>query len=314
MEAPTPPTSEAGLDIPNVRVLKCRFNATSDLVLLDLVKHYNPYVADNKSAAWKDIVRALNDTKIFVKPVTERAAKDRLANLVTWFKAEDLRNKSRSGTEEQYGRMEIFLTEICELIKGSEDAEAEKKRAATQAQKERQEIYNIMKTAGEHGRKIPNDEEDHLNLATSAASSRDLNKEEWMQETGCDEQDWVEELKTREVLKHSAKRMKISPRKFKFVGSPKKPLEKKLRTSRSNAAKAQNVDVEEKWLDYFKESDNKRLEFEKSKAAEETAAKMKLAEDAKEVRLKELEVEKLRLQVELKKFENEKNQEKYYGL
>ncbi|XP_055338568.1 uncharacterized protein LOC129588397 [Paramacrobiotus metropolitanus] len=119
-------TGETNQDIPNVRPLKCRFNATSDLALLDLIKHYNPYVADNRTAAWKDIVRSLNETKIFPKPLTDRAVKERFANLVAWFKAKDLRNKSRSGSEEQYGRMESLLTEMCEIIKDSEETEAEK--------------------------------------------------------------------------------------------------------------------------------------------------------------------------------------------
>ncbi|XP_055330528.1 uncharacterized protein LOC129582922 [Paramacrobiotus metropolitanus] len=309
-------TGESAAEIPNVRPVKCRFNATSDLALLDLIKHYNPYVSDNKTAAWKDVVRALNETKIFVKPVTDRGVKERFANLVAWFKAQDLRNKSRSGTEEQYGKMEALLTELCELIKGCEEAEAEKKRAATEAQKERQEISKVMKAAGEHGRNIPTDEEDHLQLATGAAtSSATLNKDDWMKETGGDERDWEDEVKSRENSQISfSKKRKMSPRKFRLGKSPKKAEDKKLRTSRSNAARSQHAESDDKWLDYFKNSDAERLEFEKKRAADELAIKTKTAEDAKEIRLKELEVEKLRLQVELKKLENDKLSDKNFGL
>ncbi|XP_055350098.1 uncharacterized protein LOC129596779 [Paramacrobiotus metropolitanus] len=309
-------TGESNQDIPNVRPLKCRFNATSDLALLDLIKHHNPYVADNRTAAWKDIVQSLNETKIFPKPLTDRAVKERFANLVAWFKVQDLRNKSRSGSEEQYGRMESLLTGLCELIKDCEETEAEKKRAATEAQNERQKIAKLMKSAGEHGRKIPTDEAEHLKLATDAASSSEcLDKVEWMKETGCDEQDWEDEIRCREAGKKIlVKKRKVSPSKFKLGGSPKKMAEKKIRTSRSNAARSQHAESDEKWLEYFRDSDAKKLDFEKTKAAEELAIKTKLSDDAKEIRLKELEVEKLRLQVELKKLENEKLLEKNFGM
>ncbi|GAU94463.1 hypothetical protein RvY_06234 [Ramazzottius varieornatus] len=158
------------------------FKAIHDLDLLDLVDSKNLYFASRPSADWEEITRTLNQPKIFKKPPGSRAVINRVNTLVTAFRGDDLKNKMKSGTEEQYGRIAELLTRVVAAIDNSKKQKGAKTQAEAFKRKERDyagEAVMVEREKGRSGRRnIAAD-----NLADVAE------KEEFLREMGGDEQD-----------------------------------------------------------------------------------------------------------------------------
>ncbi|XP_055351979.1 uncharacterized protein LOC129598212 [Paramacrobiotus metropolitanus] len=217
------------------------FKARHDLPLLEQVQHYNPYASDDREGAWKSVVESLNDAKLFERPLDVRAVKERLSTLVTSYQANDLRNKSKIGTEEQYGRMEQLLDYIASLIKSAAKEKEEKKKAAKEKETRRDRTASLMRAAGETGRAGPDYTE----------ATEKMDKETFLRETGLDERDWEEELRTKRAVS-------VADDLASSSSSSALP-------SSRNASKKSEAETDMKWMEFFREQEEKKLQFEEKK-------------------------------------------------
>ncbi|XP_055357644.1 uncharacterized protein LOC129602601 [Paramacrobiotus metropolitanus] len=89
-----------------------RFRIAEDLALCEEVINARPFSAPNKNAAWTEIVDNLNAIPLFSKPTDERACKQRVEDLLMQFRTNDVAKLKRSRTEEQYEQLKSLLAEI----------------------------------------------------------------------------------------------------------------------------------------------------------------------------------------------------------
>ncbi|OQV14717.1 MAP kinase-activating death domain protein [Hypsibius exemplaris] len=100
--------------------------------------------SDGKAETLTEITQVLNDVP------------SRIEAFVGIFRMADLKERIKSGTEEQYDRMKIFLTNISDLMKNVENAAAEsarvKKRATDEANAEQNRVSQQIRKVAEEGR------------------------------------------------------------------------------------------------------------------------------------------------------------------
>ncbi|XP_055351247.1 uncharacterized protein LOC129597639 [Paramacrobiotus metropolitanus] len=221
-----------------------------------------------------DVVKSLNDAALFSKSLDVRAVKERLSVLITAFQANDLQKKFRSGTEEDYNKMEQLLQEILTLVKSADETRQQKSKAHAEQMAMRKRTAAFMVSAGEHGRKkgeqeapddvsVLSDDEDAMN--------------DWLSANGGDIQDWQEEVRLRRAEKAATVPQMSEERKFKSSRAMRKDKE---------------AESDIMWMNFMKEQDEKKLKFKEQQAA-----------DAKEIELKKLDIERERIAVEKLKWQ-----------
>ncbi|GAU93736.1 hypothetical protein RvY_05628 [Ramazzottius varieornatus] len=170
------------------------FKALHDLDLLDLVGNKNPYMAECQSAAWDEMVKALNDAKLFPKPVNKRAVQSRVNILVKAYRTDDLQNKVKSGTEEQYGQIKALVIRISSAIDDSNKARIDKTKAVAAKIIESDSASQAVMEEGEKGRsKRP------LDSDTSELTDEEAEKQEFVHTTGGSNDDWEDEKEYRKA-------------------------------------------------------------------------------------------------------------------
>ncbi|GAU91099.1 hypothetical protein RvY_03419 [Ramazzottius varieornatus] len=242
------------------------FKAIHDLDLLDLVDSKNPYFASRPSA-------------IFEKPLDSRAVINRVNTLVTAFRGDGLKKKVKSGTEEQYGRIAELLNRVVAAIDDSKKQKDTKTQAEAFKSKERDYAGEAIMVEGEKGRS---------GRRNKAADNLDdeAEKEEFLREMGGDEQDWETEKDYRENKRAEADE--------KAENGENKP--KKRRTSRPSKPSKMEVS-DDKFIKLFEETAKRKYAFKEA----ESKRVYDLEAKKLELREKELEIERFRIEMGCKK-------------
>ncbi|GAV08553.1 hypothetical protein RvY_18225 [Ramazzottius varieornatus] len=249
-----------------------------DLDVLDLVDSKNPYFGSRPSAFWEEITRTVNEAKIFKKPLDSRAVISRVNILVTAFRRDDLKNV-KSGTEEQYGRIAELLTRVVAAIDDSKKQKDAKTQAETFKSKERDYAGEAVMVVGEKGRS---------GRRNKAADNLDdeAEKKEFLREMGGDEQDWGTEKDYRENKRAEADE-KVEDGEIK----PRKP-----RTSRPSRPSEMEVS-DGKFIKLFKKTAERKYAFKEAESKRVYGLETKKLE----LREKELEIERFRIEMGSKK-------------
>lgn len=156
-----------------------RFKISDDILLLEEVKIRNPYGAINKGRVWGEVAAVLNSIKVssadmcpwsrnnllaestflqlFKAALDDRAVRGRTTSLLKIFRLQHIKNRVKSGTEEQYGLLEALLTDIDSVVKDTEVAQEARKRAQVEKEEELEKASKIVKDAGKNGRFVARD-------------------------------------------------------------------------------------------------------------------------------------------------------------
>lgn len=114
------------------------FYPCHDIALLEQALADQPYLAQHgrMDETWEKVAVALCENSELVMPVTGRSCRDRFTTILNLFKASDMENLHRSGTEEEWDKRDRLLTEVAEQIR-SRDSEKEELRLREVADREK---------------------------------------------------------------------------------------------------------------------------------------------------------------------------------
>ena len=132
---------------------RCRFSRIEqDLLLVEEVQTQNPFASEDPKSAWEKVCTNLNALKLFGAGVLdERAVKAHTTKLILLYRKKETRNGRKSGTEEQFGKLDEILADIESAERSCVADKTKNKKGNVQAPVNDQ-INVVIEEAGEVGK------------------------------------------------------------------------------------------------------------------------------------------------------------------